>query len=61
MNPSLGDVVGDGRGGQVSQGQVGLLVVDLRGHSDVNISTQQDDLPVVLVLREGFSKYLSTM
>ena len=36
----LGDVVGDGRGRQVSQGQVGLLVVDLRGHSDVNVSAQ---------------------
>ena len=40
MSPSLGDVVGDGRGRQVGQGQVGLLVVDLRGDADVNVSSQ---------------------
>ena len=39
LREELGDVVADGGGGQVGQGQVGLLVVDLRGDADVNISS----------------------
>ena len=36
----LGHVVGDRGGRQVGQRQVGLLVMDLRGDADVNISPQ---------------------
>ena len=39
LGEELGDVVGDGGGRQVGQRQVGLLVVDLRGDADVNISS----------------------
>ena len=40
VGEELGDVVGDWGRGEVCEGEVGLLVVDLRGDSDVNVSPQ---------------------